>query len=253
MNDRKERINNRNDDRNDRKKKLDKNKPKREQRSRIAPGLDEIRRRDGVEVKKVMRDLSKGHTITEQSEEDNKREYLFKFSILKKSYPSAEIPVFTIHSDYSQMKKVYNDTVMRLSLDSSVDSYKKYLIALFVLVEYIMGSWFSFDMKGYTQQQVVNLTTYQRLLIELGEKSYVPGGSKWPVELRLLGLVVINTALFILAKIILAKTGSNVLGMFSSQPTGGITGDGNNGPKAKKRKMRGPGIDIDDIPDVETL
>ena len=42
------------------------------------------------------------------------------------------------------------------------------------------------------------MNKYEHLLIELGEKNYVPEGSKWPVEIRLLFTIVINAAIFII-------------------------------------------------------
>ena len=80
----------------------------------------------------------------------------------------------------------------------------------------------------------------------LGEKSYVPGGSKWPVELRLLLLIVIQAAIFIISKIIAKKTGANLLNMINSTihaPAAAMS--------QKKRKMKGPSIDLDDLPDAD--
>ena len=85
------------------------------------------------------------------------------------------------------------------------------------------------------------MSSYERLLIELGEKSYVPGGSDWPIEVRLLFLVVINAAVFIVSKMIMKRTGSNVLNMMNSVGSAKF--------QDKKRKMRGPEIDLDEIPE----
>ena len=183
---------------------------------------------------------------SEQEEEDLKRELLFKFEILKKSYKHCDIPEFTIHSDYHAMQREYDSSVRRLSLDTTVDSYKQYLIGGFMLVEWFLGSVLRFDMKGFTQQQIISMSSYERLLIELGEKSYVPGGSKWPVELRLLLLIVIQAAIFIISKIIAKKTGANLLNMINSTihaPAAAMS--------QKKRKMKGPSIDLDDLPDAD--
>ena len=192
--------------------------------------------------------------MTDQEGEDFKRELLFKFSLLKQSYPSADIPEVSVHSDYRTLKNSYDSVLRKVSLNSSVDSYKQWLIAGFLLVEFFLGNMLKFDMEGYTRQQMVQMHKYDTLLIELGEKSYVPEGSRWPVELRLLGIIIMNAAMFVLMKTVQNKSGSmNIFGMFnnlssSSQPTRQSTT--NNG---RRRRMRGPDVDIDDMPDLPDI
>ena len=41
----------------------------------------------------------------------------------------------------------------------------------FMVVEYLLGSFLKFDMKGFTQHQIQNMNNYERLLIEL-EKNH---------------------------------------------------------------------------------
>ena len=139
------------------------------------------------------------------------------------------------------MKKTYEHTVRKLTLDSNVEQYKTYLIGGFMVVEYILGRWMKFDMEGFTNQQILNMNSYERLLIELGEKTYVPGDSSWPVEVRLLFLIIINAAFFIISRMIMKKTGSSLLNMVNSMNTAGRS----NRPK---RKMKGPQINLDDLP-----
>jgi hypothetical protein len=132
-----------------------------------------------------------------------------------------------------------------------VENYKQLLIGAFMVLEFILGYLFKFDMQGFTQQQIVNMTQYERLLIELGENSYVPGGSQWPVEVRLLIMVLGNAAIFIIAKMIMKKTGSNLMGMMNSfSQSSSSSGGGGGGSNQSKRKMRGPSINPDDIPDI---
>lgn len=177
--------------------------------------------------------------------EDAKREMLFKFDLLKKSYPNSSytIPEFTIHSDYSSMLKAYDVTIRRLSLDNSVEQYKTYLIGGFMGCEFILGHFFNLDMQGFTQQQLTNMQTYEKLLIEIGEKSYMPEGSRWPVEVRLLVLVITNAAFFLVSKMIMKKTGSNLMSMINNM---NVAKPQNS---FKKRKMKGPSINLDEIPD----
>jgi len=121
--------------------------------------------------------------------------------------------------------------------------------------EFILGNFFGFDMHGFTQQQIVSMHSYEKMLIELGEKSYVPTGSKWPVELRLLFMIIMNAAFFVISKMMMKKTGANLMGMIN-----GMNGSGQGGssvprtnnapPQQPKRKMRGPSVDINDLPNA---
>ena len=91
------------------------------------PTLSEIENRGGNYRKKEMRDINYV-SQEDYEEEDMKRELMFKFELLKKSYPNSTIPDFSIHTDYNNMKKTYENLVRKLSLDSKVENYKTYLI-----------------------------------------------------------------------------------------------------------------------------
>jgi hypothetical protein len=62
-------------------------------------------------------------------------------------------------------------------------------------------------------------------------------------------MVMGNAAVFIIAKMIMKKTGSNLMGMMNSfvNPSPSSSSSGGGGAK---RKMRGPNINPDDIPDI---
>jgi len=207
------------------------------------PKLSELEKRGEVKTQKVIPNIQ---GIALEEEDELKRELLYKFDLLRKSYKNIDIPEFTMHSDYKNMNRTYENTLRRVSLDSNVENYKNYLIAGFMILEYVLGFWLKFDMAGFTQQQMLNINQYERLLIELGEKSYVPDDKKWPVEVRLIGLIMMNAVIFIIAKIILNKTGTSLFGFMNSKASTGL----DNKMKAK-RKMRGPNIDISSIPNVE--
>ena len=218
-------------------------------KKRTPPTLDQLRQSGAYKEPDVVRDIHEN--LTEEEEEDRKRELIFKFDLLRKSYKGAAVPEYSIHSDYKMMSKAYDQTLKRLSMDSSVENYKTYLIGCFMLVEFVLGNWLKFDMQGYTQQQILSMNSYEKLLLELGEKSYVPQGEQWPVEARLLFLVVVNAVFFIVSKMILRKTGSNIMGMMNSVMGKGINvpaPSSASAPPPPKRKMRGPNINLDEIP-----
>lgn len=213
--------------------------------SQQPPSLAELEAKGVYQRSNDLRDISRIQ-LTDRQEEDLKREYLFKFDVLKKSYKDAKIPELSIHTDLNTLEKTYDATVRSVSLDSSVENYKKFLVAAFMVIEYALGK--RLDMEGFTKQQMVSMSSYERLLIELGEKSYRPSGSAWSVELRLLGMIVLNTAMFLIGKIIVKKTGgsTNLMSYLNSMNQPNIISQ-------KKRKMRGPDISLNDIPDLDDV
>lgn len=211
------------------------------------PKLSDLEKKGEIKTQKVYPNLNRLN-IGSEEEDELKRELLFKFELIKKKYKNIDIPEFTMHSDFKNMNRTYENTVRRVSLDSSVESYKSLLIGGFMLIEFILGVWLKLDMAGFTQQQILNMNQYERLLIELGEKSYVPGGSQWPVEVRLIGLILLNSVIFIVSKIIVKKTGSSVISMMNAFNNGM-----NQVPTRPKRKMKGPNISVDDLPEEEEV
>lgn len=210
------------------------------------PTLQELHAQGKFQPREEMMDVNYINDDT-----DKKRELLFKFDLLRKSYPMSKSKIpeeFTLHSNYNDMQKEYDATVRKLSLDANVDSYKTYLIYAFMITEYVLGHFLNFDMEGYTQQQIVNINSYERLLIELGEKSYTPEGSNYPVELRLIFLIIFNAAVFIVGKMIMRKTGANLMNMMNNMNNNSNTSAQvpSSAPKRKK-KMTGPTINFDDI------
>jgi len=197
-----------------------------------APTLAELQQRGEYYTKPEMRDVNQSY-VNDSEVADKKREMMFKFNLLRKSYPNSanEIPEITQHTDLLDMQKEYDSTLRKLSIDNTVDTYKLYLTYGFGVVEYVFGKYLNFDMAGFTASQTASMGSYDRLLIELGEKSYVPSGSSWPVEVRLMGLIIMNATMFVFGKMIMNKSNVN---MFATvQPP--------KGPKPKP--MRGPNMD----------
>ena len=165
----------------------------------------------------------------QENEDDLKRELLYRFEILRKSYPFTDIPTFSVHNDYNMMKKQYDFMIRKVHLDSNVDSYKSYLIGGFMVIEFIFTR-LGLSMDGFCQQQMFQMSKYEKLLIELGEKSYMPKSS-WPVELRICAMILFNALLFGFSKLILQKTGTNLMSMMNERTDGKPT-----------KKMSGPSM-----------
>ncbi len=204
------------------------------------PTLSELESQNKIQRQKEFIDLGK----MKQDDDNLKRELLFKLDILRKSYPKATIEKYSIHDKLATIQEYYDSRLRILSLESSVDNYKTYLSFLFMGVEALLGKVFKMDMAGFTEQQMIDMPKYEKLLIEIGEKSYLPSSKKWPVELRLVMLVILQTAFFCVGKLILGGGAAKILGAVTDMHVGGARSTGNS-----NRKMRGPRTSLQDLPE----
>ncbi len=151
------------------------------------------------------------------------------------------------------MKTTYDRTIRELYLDDAVETYRSYLFFGFVVMEFVSTQWIGVDLVGLTIQQTRMMHKYDRLLVELGEKSYNRWGINLPVEIRLIGLILFQTCIFYLGKIISKKYGNKVAELFkgiTGQPPN-VTSTSKSSSKEqnppKKKRMRGPKIHPEDI------
>ena len=169
-----------------------------------------------------------------------------------------------------------------MALDDNVDTYRTYLFGSWLAIEFVCTQWIGVDLSGFTKYQALMLHKYDKLLIELGEKSRGAWGANLPVEVRLIGLVLFQAGVFYLIKIVAGKFGCSVADLFSifmgqppssSDKSSDKSTDGNNGgfgsmlgdlmssftggggesentfsqPSPSPAKMRGPSIRAEDI------
>lgn len=153
-------------------------------------------------------------------ERREKSVYLVKFMILRKSNPDLDIPEFTEHSDLKSMKMAYEHAIRLTSLDQSIEQYRMYMFGGSMALEWVSTNWFGFDMNGFAKSQQKSASRYDRLLFELGEKNYSPNGSRFPVEVRLLFMMVAQAALFAFTKMQMNSSASNANNTTNSSNTG---------------------------------
>lgn len=188
------------------------------------------------------------HMSPEEREKYEKEEMIWRFRILKKQYksPSVTINEYNEHSDIDMMKQDYERTVRMLTLDDNVESYRSYLMGSFIVMEFVCTQWAGIDLSGFTKTQTMMMHKYERLLIELGEKRQETWSSNLPVEVRLVGMVLMQAGIFYLGKIVSDRIGGSVADLFSGMMGQPPASPGNaQEPVKPKKKMRGPTIDPD--------
>lgn len=210
------------------------------------PTLDELRARGEYTQKAEVPDISRP-TLDDFQTADKKREILFQFELIKRNHPGVSVPDLSQHTELQTMQKELDMVRRRATMESNVSKYKQYLMIMFYATEFLCGKYLGFDMKGFGQQQMSSMGAYEEILFEIGEKNYVPGGSSWPAEMRLLFLTLTNAATFIITRMIVKHGGEALINMFSPPATAKPEQPAS---APAQRKMTGPKISLDDIPEI---
>lgn len=187
----------------------------------------------------------------EEREEKEKQEYLWKFDVLKRSYPRFRTEItFNEHSDLHTMKLAYQKAIREVKLDENVKSYRRYLGFCFLGMEWLCVHYFGIEeFDQFANSQLKIMDEYDVLLIELGEKQYNSWTSNLPVEIRLLGLVVFQAIIFYIIKMIAKNKGDMAAEMFRNMvgakniPISEAEDESSTPePAPAPRRMRGPTI-----------
>lgn len=185
------------------------------------PTLEELQQKRKI---KINRDYRYPDDESEEVQKERNAVY-FKYEVLRRMHPNAHIPEFTMYSDPKIMGQKYELLTKKLSLDSSVDNWKRYMIIFVMGCEVVLGK-MKFDMEGFAQQQIMSMSTYDQLLVEMAEKSYIPTGqSKWSPEIRLFMMLTMNIVLFVVSRMIFKSTGTNLLGTINDLSTNQVSGE----------------------------
>ncbi len=183
-----------------------KNTPQKKIGAKNASGIMAPKRRANVEApRKVFTSTRAMPDYESMSPEEAARwraDFNMKLGILREAYSHCDIPTFDHTIPLSVIHQHYERYVQQIHIDNSVGNYQVYLLILFAGIELFCVKVLGLDMGGYCLNQLVMMNKYQRLLVELGEKSSVSIGESWPVEARIVGLALFNALIFLVVKLI---------------------------------------------------
>jgi hypothetical protein len=191
----------------------------------------------------------------EEYEKKKRQEYKWRYHIIREQYKNTdmELPIFDKYKPIEELEENYEEALRNITLKENVEQYRTYLLASWLVMEYVGTQLIGIDLVGFTEAQMGAMHKYERLLIELGAKRSENWQSNWPVELRLLALVLFQAVIFFLCKVISDKnplvasvinnfTGNN--NNMNTQTKTDISPDTMTDETSKKRKMRGPSVNI---------
>lgn len=117
----------------------------------------------------------------------------------------------------------------------NIDNWNIYLHLFFLAIEFLFVRVFGLDMKGYASHQIKSISSYKEILIELCEKYFVESDRKWPVEVRLLIVMLLNTVIFFAVKFLSNMLGGDgISSLIQNQLTNVLSSPKNNTPVKKR-------------------
>jgi hypothetical protein len=193
-----------------------------------------------------------------EEELDDDDDYTLKLKNLKKfcekNNVKIEIPEVTEFTPLDKKKSMYKMAMKELSFSQKEKRQRLFLKACFSLTELLYKTVGFKQIDGFAQAQMDEMDSYSKLMMELGERDYMNFGSKFPVEVKLGALILLNSIVFCIfgttmskAKKEEKKKGGSPFGMIKMFAR--MAGFGGKEKKAKPyegRKMKGPSFTMEE-------
>lgn len=129
-----------------------------------------------------------------------KSEFKVKFGILREKFPNLNVIELHESLDLDQMHDLYDYYIKHILISKETGQYKAYMVIFLMFIEVIGVKLLKLNMSGYTISQLKIINRYDSLFAELGEKWLVSGGSGWPVEARLMMMMLFNAVIFLVVR-----------------------------------------------------
>jgi len=174
-----------------------------------------------------------------------REEFRIKFGLLRSAFRDYSIPDIDPEEPLEMVHARYERYIRHIHISGAADSYRNYLILMFLIIELLATQILGLPCNGYTMAQMRSMSKYERLLIELGEKWYVPGGSDWPVEYRIIFLALFNALVFMGMKWLAKYVGEGAAEALVNAVIGGAVSNDSGGSTTETGDSGGAGGGFD--------
>ncbi len=171
------------------------------------------------QVPKSLSELREAQAGQKNIEDQEKRELLAKINLFKLSYSESSLTQdFSMNTDIGYMRECYTTALKQVKISEKHLFFRKLLGAYYIGLEVFCGKVLKMDMKGFAEMQMKTIKSYDKYLLEICHKRYLPDAPESiAVEWRFFGALMIQTAGFILVSKLLGKNAAvMVQGLLSS-------------------------------------
>lgn len=152
-------------------------------------------------TKKLKKDVDKLQNTREYYEE--------KLDKIRTIYPTSNIPAISEFSSIDEVRRQYKRITNKLRMEKSIEKNSGYMFIGLYGIEYV-AKMFNVNIEGFAEDQMANIDKYNELLVELGERKYASFAGNLPVEVRLMGMMMFNAAMFFVGRKMVGGTDKTV-------------------------------------------
>ena len=145
--------------------------------------------------------------MNEEEKEHYRTEFAVKLSILRRSQQGYGFADFPVGASLDTMHEIYSGYVKQVVVALNCSQWKIYLVIMFLGLEAFGTKVLGLNMGGFTMSQLANITKYDTLLTEIGEKYYVAGTSSWSPEVKLCFMGITSAITFVVINYLAAYLG----------------------------------------------
>ena len=136
------------------------------------------------------------------TEEELQDEYRALIKRLKRTYPYLDLDIPALGTSSKRLKRLYRNAVDEVGSAEGLEKYKILMAVGFALLE-VLGRKIGLPCDDYAELQMKQIHSYNAMLIEFGDRDYFGFARAWPVEARLVAMMLINMLFLIIGRLLL--------------------------------------------------
>lgn len=158
------------------------------------------------------------HTTQKPDIQEERSDIIWSLKKLKKSHDIKTFPHYDEFTSIDDLKRILKEVKREVILDENINSTKSLLTMGWLGLEKVCTCYLSIDLTGFAQHELQHMNEYHKILVEMGERSYLNWTQDLPPEIRLLCLMLMNAFLFHAKKSNMAGFVFDKLGFFNKPP-----------------------------------
>jgi hypothetical protein len=115
-------------------------------------------------------------------------------------YQANVVPSYNEFTSTEELEKILKEVKRESILKENINESKKYITFLWFAIEKLCTQYLSIDLSGFTSHEAQHMDEYHKVLLELGERSYLNWSDGLPPEIKLVYIMLSHAGTFHIQK-----------------------------------------------------